>query len=81
MTTRIWSKPVTQAFIKRLRDAGYTVDKLDSGYVCHHTLEAKSGFPSRTDQVFKAMIGSRGYLVMINTDYICDIEMVPAPLK
>jgi hypothetical protein len=65
MTTRIWSKPVTQCFIKRLREAGYTVDRVPNGYVCHHQFT-----PDCLDLVFKAMIGSRGYLVHVNDRYV-----------
>lgn len=64
MTTRIWSKPITQKFIVRLRAAGYQVEKLNGGYVCHQKVE------NGLDLVFKAMIGSRGYLVSLNEDYI-----------
>lgn len=61
---KVWSKPDTQAFIKRLRDAGYTVARVPNGYVCHHAIS-----PDRTNLVFKAMNGSRGYLCQINADY------------
>lgn len=64
MTTRIWSKPDTQHFIKRLRDAGYTVDRVPNGYVCQHVINANC-----VDVVFKAMNGRRGYLCSINSDY------------
>lgn len=53
MTSRVWSKPVTQDIIKQLRNAGLVVDKLSSGYECK----------INGHLVFKAMIGSQGYLV------------------
>jgi len=53
MISRIWTKKQTQATIKDLRQAGLPVTKLSSGY------EAKVG----TEIVFKAMIGTNGYLV------------------
>lgn len=65
MRTFMWSKPATQGFIKRLRDAGYTVEKLNGGYVCHHDVSAGK------ELVFKAMIGARGYLCSVNMGY-CD---------
>lgn len=53
MTSRIWTKPQTQEAIKALRNAGLTVDKVGSGYECK----------VNNNTVFKAMVGSRGYLV------------------
>mgnify|MGYP003632724465 CR=1 FL=1 len=53
MISRLISKPNTQAMIKALRSAGLTVDKLSAGYEC------KQG----DTLLFKAMNGSRGYLV------------------
>lgn len=58
MTSRIWTKKQTQATIKSLRAAGYTVLKSDSGYTCEI-----DGL-----QVFCAMIGSHGYLVRYNAE-------------
>lgn len=65
MRSFVWTKLQTQGFIKRLRQAGYTVDPVNGGYVCQ--FERK---PGHTDLVFKAMIGSRGYLCRVNTDYV-----------
>lgn len=67
MIVRVWSKPDTQAFIKLLRAKGYTVDKVNNGYVCHFDVK-----PNHSDLVFKAMIGSRGYLCRINPDYVTE---------
>jgi predicted transcriptional regulator len=64
MTVKLWTKPETQFFIKRLRENGYIVDKVDGGYVCHCKTE------NGIDLVFKAMQGMRGYLVRINDNYI-----------
>lgn len=54
---RIWSKPDTQGFIKRLREAGYTV-----------TRDASGRYESTHEgvQIFSALPGSRGYLVKVN---------------
>lgn len=69
MIVRIWSKPDTQTFIKRLRAKGYDVAKVNNGYVCHF-----SPAEGKLDLVFKAMIGSRGYLCRINPEYVTEIE-------
>jgi biotin operon repressor len=53
MISKIWTKPQTQQAIKSLRDAGLTVDKLNAGYECK----------INDKLLFKAMIGSQGYLV------------------
>ncbi len=53
---RIWSKPETQAFIKRLRSAGYEVAKGNFGY--RLTINGVA--------LFTAMPGSRGYLCRID---------------
>lgn len=54
MVSRVWPKKQTQQAIKALRQAGMSVKKIDSGY----ELKTKDG-----TILFKAMIGSRGYLV------------------
>lgn len=55
MAARIWSKPATQGFIKRLRDAGYQVyGNTSTGY---------ESFDLDGKLIFKAIPGSRGYLV------------------
>lgn len=59
MVSRIWTKPATQQAIKALRSAGIEVKKINSGY------EAKS---KQDVLLFKAMIGSRGYLVRHRSD-------------
>ena len=56
MVSKIWTKKLTQITIKQLRDAGLTVTKLDAGYECKINDEL----------VFKAMIGTSGYLVRYN---------------
>ena len=58
MVSRIWSKKFTQETIKGMRDVGYVVDKVNSGYV------------SKIDDkvIFKAMIGSNGYLVRYDAE-------------
>ena len=53
MISRIWTKAQTQSTIKVLRNAGLIVEKLNSGY------ESKVN----DKLVFKAMIGTNGYLV------------------
>jgi hypothetical protein len=53
MAARVWTKPDTQGFIKRLRDAGYVVNKISGGYECTH--EGK--------QVFRALEGPGKYLI------------------
>lgn len=55
MTTKIWTKPQTQAAIRALRAAGYKEQKLDAGYVVRT--------PNPEREVFRAMRGIRGYLV------------------
>jgi hypothetical protein len=62
MTSKIWTKKVTQQFIKTLRDAGLTVDKIDSGYQCKLNEEV----------IFKAMIGHAGYLVRYEEQVITE---------
>ena len=52
-TSTVWTKSVTQQTIKQLRQAGLTVTKKDSGYECI----------VGDTMVFKAMNGTRGYLV------------------
>lgn len=59
MAVKILTKPQTQQMIKALRDAGFTVNKLSSGYAC----EAINNATNEKKTVFKAMVGSRGYLV------------------
>ena len=54
MPTKILSKPETQKMIKALRNAGLTVKKIVGGYRCVNKCEK---------QIFRAMEGSRGYLV------------------
>ena len=54
MTVKVWDKPFTQKILKSLRTAGYTVTKIANGY----TATATDG-----TEVFKAMIGTRGYLI------------------
>lgn len=58
MTSRIWTKTQTQSTIKALRGAGYTVAKLGAGYECI----------ANNELIFKAMIGSNGYLVRYKAD-------------
>jgi len=53
MISRIWTKKQTQDTIKTLRNANLTVEKINSGYECK----------VNDKLVFKAMIGSNGYLV------------------
>ena len=53
MLVRIWTKAQTQITIKALRKAGYSVDKVHSGYECHCDGEL----------VFRAMIGTNSYLI------------------
>jgi hypothetical protein len=53
MITRIWTKQQTQKTIKALRLAGYAVNKVPNGY--ESTLD--------DNLIFKAMIGTRGYLI------------------
>lgn len=54
MTTKIWTKPQTQGFIKRLRAAGYNVTKTSTGK-----------YSSIVDgkEVFAALPGVGTYLV------------------
>ncbi len=56
MTTKLFSKKQTQQVVKDLRHAGYNVKRIPSGYACVFEKEV----------IFKAMIGSRGYLVRYN---------------
>ena len=54
MTSKIWTKPQTQGFIRRLRAAGYTVTKTLTGkYSC--IVDGK--------EVFGALPGVGTYLV------------------
>lgn len=66
MFVRVWTKADTQIFIAQLRKEGYTVDKVDNGYVCHHKISA-----DKIDLVFRAMVGPhKRYLCRINPDYV-----------
>ena len=56
MLSRIWTKTQTQTTIKALRVAGYNVVKIDSGY----------SLTINNEILFKAMLGSNGYLVRYN---------------
>ena len=56
MTSRIWTKTQTQSTLKSLREAGYNVVKIDSGY----------SLTVNDEILFKAMLGSDGYLVRYN---------------
>jgi hypothetical protein len=51
--SRLWTKKGTQEVIAVLRSAGLEVKKIDSGYIANYNGQL----------VFKAMIGSKGYLV------------------
>ena len=53
MLTKLWTKKETQKAIREMREAGFTVDKIYSGY------ESFSG----GKLVFKAMVGNLGYLI------------------
>ena len=54
--SRAYSKPQVQQMLKALRQANvFTVERLNSGYEVKHTATSKT--------VFKAMVGSQGYLV------------------
>ena len=54
--SRIYSKPQVQQMLKALRQAQvFTVERLNSGYEVKHTKSGK--------MVFRAMNGSRAYLV------------------
>lgn len=59
---RVWSKKDTQAFIKRLREAGYTVERSEGKY------EVNAG----KTNLFRALIGSRGYLVRIDESLVTE---------
>lgn len=52
--SRVYTKPNVQAMLKALRTSGATVEKLDAGYVAKDP---------NGHEIFKAMNGSRGYLV------------------
>ena len=54
MTPRIWTKPQTQAALRALRAAGFHETKTGNGYIVTND----TGLT-----VFRAMTGSRGYLV------------------
>lgn len=53
---RVWDKKYTQDVLKKLRESGYIVTKLEGGY------EATMSDGNK-ELVFKAMNGHRGYLV------------------
>lgn len=57
MAVKLWTKPQTQGFIKRLRAAGYTVDKSHTGKYSV-TLDGK--------EVFGALPGVGTYLVRVS---------------
>ena len=62
--TRILTKPAVQNLLKLMRrDDDLEVTKLNSGYEVVDTM--------RDDTfVFKAMIGTMGYLCRVNADYL-----------
>ncbi len=60
MTVRIWTKPQTQAALRALTVAGLAVNKTPGGYIARL---------STGKEVFRAMQGTRGYLVR----YVADL--------
>ena len=62
MISRIWTKRQTQATIKALRAAGYEVAKMPSGY----------SIVVGDTTIFKAMVGSHGYLVRFTDSLFCE---------
>ena len=58
---KLWSRPETQSFIKRLREAGYSVVKDQTG---------KYSAWNDGALVFCALPGARGYLCRVNSDYV-----------
>jgi len=63
---RLWSRPATQEFIKRLREAGWPVTRDPTGrYECWH----KEGMAGGDALIFTALPGRKGYLVRVNSDY------------
>ena len=60
MKSALMKKKDCQALIKKLRQAGYVVDKISGGYECY--LDG--------DLIFKAMDGRNAYLVRYNTEVI-----------
>lgn len=70
MVSKVWNKPQTQQIIKMLRDAGVNVEKIENGY------QAYAG----EHLIFKAMVGTRGYLVRYAEKLFVPENPVP-PLK
>tara|TARA_R110000744_G_scaffold148133_1_gene261188 strand:- start:68 stop:283 length:216 start_codon:yes stop_codon:yes gene_type:complete len=68
MTTRIWAKKETQSVIGQLRAAGYTVAKVNEIY---KILDDGGEVWKRGGRdLFTAMPGNRGYLVIYHDDLL-----------
>lgn len=61
---RVWSKPDTQAFIKRLRAAGYIVEAHSGKYEIN--IDGKN--------IFRALIGRNSYLVRMNPCLVSEAD-------
>lgn len=62
---KMWSKKETQKFMKRLRTAGFDVQKISEGHY-----KAFDG----DVQVFSALNGMRHYMCNLNNDYFQEPE-------
>lgn len=70
MATHVWRKPVLQMVLSELRKRGFTVEKLSAGYVI------KEG----EREVFKAMNGTRAYLVRYDEKWWNDYNAMRASI-
>lgn len=61
---RVWTKPQTQEFIKRLRAAGYTVERGNGKYEVN--IDGVN--------IFRALIGRRGYLIRMDNRLVTENE-------
>lgn len=68
MMVRVWRKPETQTFIRRLREAGYHVTGDTFKYECWND----------ETLVFCALRGRIGYLCRINKAYVTEQDQVTA---
>lgn len=61
---KVWSKPNTQAFIKRLRAAGHNVEARSGKYEVN--IDGKN--------VFRALIGRNSYLIRMDPSLVSEAD-------
>ena len=73
MAVKMWNKRETQSVIKQLRDAGYLVKKANGTYkIIDETTD--NPWMIEGKPLFRAMVGTRGYLVNFHDSLLTPIE-------